>query len=204
MSNVRKTFTAAAAAVFLTLATGCSEGVNPVGAVATNEDREAYEAARFLIPEGKAAADRELARISSGARPGRLVAPDVNDVLRRPQDCPAAAQGKLCEYTATLMGNADRDGTAVPEKVRAAAKTDPRPLLIRALGNVIPDIFAESCAFCESAAHTPGMSNDTASSAGTNRVPKGIPAGGFESLKKQAGLPYDHEILDAAMEVGAE
>ncbi|MBT2550489.1 hypothetical protein [Arthrobacter sp. ISL-65] len=28
---------------------------------------------------------------------------------------------ELCEYTATLIGNADRDGTVVPEKAPAAA-----------------------------------------------------------------------------------
>lgn len=123
MSTVRRTLTAAAvAAVFLALATGCSDGVNPVGAVVTIEEREAYEAARFQTPEGKAAAERELARITAGDLPGHSSAPDVNDVLLHPADRPEMAKGKLCEYTATLIGNADRDGTAVPEKARAAAK----------------------------------------------------------------------------------
>jgi hypothetical protein len=131
MSTVRKTLAAAAAAAaLLTLATGCSDGVNPTGTVITTEDREAYEAARFQTPEGKAAADRELARITTGALPGRSAAPDVNDVLLRPADWPEMAQGKLCEYTATLIGNADRDGTVVPERP-AGGKQDPGALLIR-------------------------------------------------------------------------
>lgn len=110
-----------AGSCFPALATGCSDGVNPVGAVVTEEEREAYEAARFRTPEGKAAAERELARITAGALPGHSGAPDVNDVLLRPADSPEIAQGKLCEYTATLIGNADRDGSAVPEKARVAA-----------------------------------------------------------------------------------
>ncbi|TSE15016.1 hypothetical protein B1A87_002880 [Arthrobacter sp. KBS0703] len=94
MSTVRKTLaTAAAAGALLALATGCSDGVNPTGTVITAEDREAYEAARFQTPEGRAAADRELARITTGALPGRSSAPDVNDVLLRPADWPEMAQG---------------------------------------------------------------------------------------------------------------
>jgi hypothetical protein len=112
MSTVRKTLaTAAAAVALLALATGCSDGVNPTGMVITPEDREGYEAARFQTPEGKAAADREMTRITSGALPGHSAAPDVNDVPLRPADWPEVAQGKLCEYTAALIGNAET-GTA--------------------------------------------------------------------------------------------
>lgn len=122
MSNVRKAVTTmAAAAVFLTVATGCSDGINPVGVVVTDQEREAYEAARFGTPEGNAVADRELARMTSGNLYSVPVTPDVNSVLLRPGDWPELAKGKLCEYTATLIGNADRDGTAVPEKARTAA-----------------------------------------------------------------------------------
>ncbi|ACL42369.1 conserved hypothetical protein (plasmid) [Pseudarthrobacter chlorophenolicus A6] len=122
MSNARKTLSAvAAAAAILTAATGCSAGIEPVGGVVSKEDREAYETAHFLTPEGKASADQELAKITGKAAEDRSSAAYVNDVLLRPADWPELAHGKLCEYTAALIGDADRDGTAVPEKARAAA-----------------------------------------------------------------------------------
>lgn len=125
MSNPIKTLIAAAAmALILTSATGCSDGLNPVGVVVTDQEREAYEAARFQTPEGKAAAEKELARLSLSARsrPGDTSSLDVDDVLLRPKDWPVLAKGKLCEYTAALVNNADRDGNAVPAEARAAAK----------------------------------------------------------------------------------
>jgi hypothetical protein len=49
----------------------------------------------------------------------------------RTADWPELAQGKLCEYTATLIGNADRDGTPVPEKGPHRGKSDHGTPLIR-------------------------------------------------------------------------
>ena len=122
MSNPKRTLLAvAASALILAAVTGCSDGLNPVGVIVTDQEREAYEAARFQTPEGKAAAEKELARINARTTTTVSASPDVNDVLLRPKDWPALAQGKLCEYTATLVTNADRNGNAVPDEARAAA-----------------------------------------------------------------------------------
>jgi hypothetical protein len=127
MSNSKMTLvTLAAAAVFLSVATGCSDGHMATNYVITPEERAAYEKARFGTPEAQAAADQELARMSVRAMPqGVHAAPGATataDVLLYPAEWPARANGKLCEYTAALINNADRDGNAVPDKARAAAK----------------------------------------------------------------------------------
>lgn len=117
MSTLGKTLTCmSAASMILTSATGCSDGINPVGVTVTEEEREAYEKARFLTPEGKAAAEQELARIHGQAIPADTATPDVNDALMHPEDWPGLAGSKLCEYTAALISTAHRSGTAVPEK----------------------------------------------------------------------------------------
>lgn len=110
----------AAAAVSLAASGGFSDGSPRTSGVISPSEREAYEEANFNTPEGKLAA--ELAQLSAGTHPESPAVPDVNDALLHPKEWPVLAKGKLCEYTATLMGNADRDGTAVPETARGAAK----------------------------------------------------------------------------------
>lgn len=81
-----------------------------------------------------------------------------------------AAKAAPRKMQATAKRAAAGVSKATPSRKRAAA---PRPGTAKK-----PDIFLNTCAFCEIAAHTPGMSNDTASSAGMNRAPKGISTGG--------------------------
>lgn len=106
---------AAAAAVFSVSTTEFSVGINPV----TAQKREAYEAARFLTPEGKTASDSEMERLTYKGVPA-ADSPLVNDALLHSESWPELAQGKLYGYTATLMANAERDGTGVPEARTAA------------------------------------------------------------------------------------
>ena len=119
MSKPKRTsFIVATMALTLVSVTGCSAA----NSVVTEEDREAFEATRFPTPEGQSAADGEQTRASSNtAQPGSVV-PDLNDVLLHPEEWRAVARGKLCEYTTSLMSNAARDGTAVPESTQRAAE----------------------------------------------------------------------------------
>lgn len=84
---------AAAVAVFSLTTTDFSDGTNPVGAEVAAEEREAYEAARFLTPEGKAVAEEGLARITAKTDQATSGADVLNDALLRPHDWPALAQG---------------------------------------------------------------------------------------------------------------
>jgi hypothetical protein len=122
MSNPKKTLIAlAAASVFLASATGCSTGPAPAGTAITDEERASYEAARFGTAEAQSAANQELARLSATALQDPSAAEGVLDSLLRPNEWSALAKDKLCGYTATILRNADRDGTVVSAKVRAAA-----------------------------------------------------------------------------------
>jgi hypothetical protein len=123
MSNPRKTLIAlASAALILTAATGCSDGQRTASVDVTPESRAAYEAARFGTPDGKIASSLALARISADAKAQGAAAGGVANTLLNPKQWQAQAHTKLCEYTSTLMNNADRDGTAVSERTRAMAK----------------------------------------------------------------------------------
>lgn len=123
MSNPRKTLIAlAAAALVLSAATGCSDGQRTAAVDVTPESRAAYEAARFGTPDAKIASSLELARLAAETKSDSPAADGIANTLLNPQKWQAQAHAKLCEYTATLMKNADRDGTAVSERTRNAAK----------------------------------------------------------------------------------
>jgi hypothetical protein len=123
MSNPRKTLIAlAAAALVLTSATGCSDGQRAAAVDVTPESRAAYEAARFGTPDGKIASSLALARLTAETKGDSAAAGGVANTLLNPKQWQAQAHTKLCEYTSTLMNNADRDGTAVSERTRAMAK----------------------------------------------------------------------------------
>lgn len=123
MSITGKTLTAlASAALILTSATGCSDGQSGAGINVTPESRAAYEEARFGTSDAKIAASLELARLAAATKAEGAAAEGVKNTLLNPKQWQSQAHGKLCEYTAALMNNADRDGTAVSERTRAAAK----------------------------------------------------------------------------------
>ncbi|MFB9714127.1 hypothetical protein [Arthrobacter methylotrophus] len=123
MSNHKKILIAlASAALILTAATGCSDGQRNANADVTPESRAAYEQAHFDTPDAKIASSLALAKISADAKAQGAAAGGVANTLLNPNQWKAQAHTKLCEYTKTLMNNADRDGTAVSERTRAMAK----------------------------------------------------------------------------------
>jgi hypothetical protein len=123
MSNTRKTLIAlASTALILAAATGCANGQSGANATVTPESRAAYEQAHFDTPDAKIASSLALAKISSDAKAQGAAASGVANTLLNPKQWQAQAHTKLCEYTKTLMNNADRDGTAVSERTRAMAK----------------------------------------------------------------------------------
>jgi hypothetical protein len=122
MSNPRKPLIALASAVLvLTAATGCSDGQRTANVDVTPESRAAYEEARFGTPDAKIASSLELARLTAETKADSPAAGVANTLLN-PQKWQSQAHAKLCEYTAELMKNADRDGTAVSERTRTTAK----------------------------------------------------------------------------------
>ncbi|WP_230854485.1 hypothetical protein [Arthrobacter terrae] len=123
MSNHRKTLLVlASAALILTAVTGCSDGQRGAAVDLTPEGRTAYEAARFGTPDAKITASLELAQMTADAKAPGPAADGVANTLLNPKQWPAEAHATLCKYTATLMDNADRDGTAVSERTRSLAK----------------------------------------------------------------------------------
>lgn len=123
MSNPRKTLIAlAAAALVLTAVTGCSDGQRTANVDVSPEGRAAYEMARFGTDDAKIASSLELARMTAETKSDSPAADGVANTLLNPKQWQTQAHAKLCEYTATLMANADRDGTAVSERTRSMAK----------------------------------------------------------------------------------
>lgn len=123
MSNPGKTLIAlASAALVLTAASGCSDGQRTAAVDVTTESRAAYEEARFGTPDAKIASSLELARLTAETKADSPAAGGVANTLLNPQKWQSQAHAKLCEYTAALMKNADRDGTAVSERTRMTAK----------------------------------------------------------------------------------
>lgn len=115
MSTSKKTLTALAAAAFiLAAATGCSGAGTYPGTVVSDAEREEYESARF----GTASVPQVTENLSTST----AAASAVTEVLLHPQDWPSLAHGKLCEYTAALIQDAEDGGTVIPEKSRAAAE----------------------------------------------------------------------------------
>lgn len=108
MRSTKKTFIILSATAYLLVAvTGCA------GASVTDEQRAAYEELHF----GSQHTEQSDLSASSPAPADAVMA-----TLAHPSQWPTQAHGKLCDYTRTLLSNADRDGTAVPDKSRAAAE----------------------------------------------------------------------------------
>lgn len=105
------------AALIAAGSTGCT------GPVITDQDRAAYESARF--ESGTPAAAEPLSAQVARARtsPALIVPPEVPDVTLPPMArWPAAAKSTLCEYTAKLINNAQQSGSTVPERLQASAR----------------------------------------------------------------------------------
>jgi hypothetical protein len=123
MSNPKKMILMLAfTTLILTAATGCSDGQRTANTDITPESRAAYEQTHFDTPDGKLASSLEVARLAAETKADSAAAGGVANTLLNPQKWQAQAHAKLCEYTTTLMNNADRDGTVVSARTRAAAK----------------------------------------------------------------------------------